>query len=439
MLYITFLALTSGAVIYIWITIENGKKRAWERKELRRILYEYLKSRIDEIKAANQELAVCLTDNNGYFSNYQLVSWEKQYGAFFSEIDRNQFEHIGLGDDEIAIIREFLHYNEKHSSLRAEFNNQFIENEQTLYKKFFTKIEKHGLDREQQVAVITNEDNNLVIAGASSGKTTTIVGKVKYIIERYKVPPSELLLISFTNKSALTLAQRLDIPGIEVKTFHKFGKDVICEVEGKQPSLFDELQFNSLLTKFFNELIRNRKYLDEVTTFFTNFLKPQKAQDDFDNQGEYFQYLKDQDFTTYKTKEIPVNGRTTYKKEVVKSIEECKIANFLYFNGVNYDYELPYAHDKATQTHRQYKPDFTIKHESGLVYLEHFAINRSGEVPHFLPIRKRGNPFRRRQKNTSMEWNGSENTMLSMGQSSSRRIVMKWLMVLYSRIWKNVL
>ncbi len=217
-----------------------------------------------------------------------------------------------------------------------------------MYKEYFTKIEKHGLDREQQIAVITDEDNCLVIAGAGSGKTTTIVGKVQYILERYEIPPSEILLISFTNKSAQSLAQRMNIQGIEVKTFHKFGKDVICEVEGKQPSIFDELQFESLLAKFFNELIQNRKYLNDVTMYFTDFLKPEKAQDDFDNQGEYFQYLKDQDFTTYKTKEIPINGRTTYKKEVVKSVEECKIANFLFFNRVNYEYELPYVHNTAT-------------------------------------------------------------------------------------------
>ena len=207
--------------------------------------------------------------------------------------------------------------------------------------------------------------------------------KVNYIIDKYKIPPNEILLISFTNKSASTLAQRINIEGVEAKTFHKFGKDVICEVEDKQPSIFDEMQFKPLLTKFFKELIKNENYLQKVTRYFTNFLKPEKPQGDFKNQGEYFQYLKDQNFKTYKTKEILFKGKTTYKMEVVKSIEECKIANFLLFNGVNYEYELQYKYDTATQAYKQYKPDFTINPKSDSIYIEHFAINKNGEVPHF--------------------------------------------------------
>jgi DNA helicase IV len=393
-------------VYYIWLKLENRKERAWEQENSRKILYDFLNSRINEIKAVNLEYATYLKNDNGYFSNYQLTAWKEKYNPLFTEINGKTFEDIGLDDDEIATVREFVQCNERLSSVRAEYNNQFIVHEQALYEDFFKKIEKHGLDSEQQIAVITNEDNNIVIAGAGSGKTTTIVGKVRYIIERYKIPPSEILLISFTNKSAQTLAQRMNIEGIDVKTFHKFGKDVICEVEGKQPSIFDELQFKFLLTKFFEELIQNREYLHDVTEFFTDFLKPEKAQDDFKDQGEYFQYLKDQDYTTYKTKDIPVNGRTTLKREIVKSIEECKIANFLFFNGVNYKYELPYVNETATLEHRQYKPDFTIIHESGNIYLEHFAINETGEVPHFFADAEKGQSIQEATKayNDGIEW-----------------------------------
>ncbi len=195
----------------------------------------------------------------------------------------------------------------------------------------------------------------------------------------------------------------MNIEGIDVKTFHKFGKEVICDVEGKQPGIFDELQFRSLLTRFFEELTQNRNYLNDVNEFFTHFLKPEKAQDDFENQGEYFQYLKDQDFTTYKTKEIPINGRTTLKKEIGQSIEECKIANFLFFNGVNYEYELPYVHDTATQTHRQYKPDFTIIHEAGTSILNILQLTKRGKCLISLLILKKDNRFRMRQRFTMKE------------------------------------
>jgi len=67
--------------------------------------------------------------------------------------------------------------------------------------------------------------------------------------------------------------------------------------------------------------------------------------------------------------------------EVVKSIEECRIANFLLFNNVPYEYEYPYEVATVTESHRQYKPDFTIKQGDKKIYLEHFGITRDGRVP----------------------------------------------------------
>jgi DNA helicase-4 len=396
---VTFLiaigAFIVGLVYYFWDKGEKRKKKEFEEElireeEARKILHEFFKVRLDKIKNAKDEFAKYLTNEHGYFSNYQLTVWNKQYSSLFREIKDKAFEYIELNGDEVEIIKAFINYSKNPTSLRTEFNKQFIPYELKSYEDFFKRIEKHGLDKEQQTAVVTDDDNNIVIAGAGSGKTTTIVGKVNYVIDRYKIPPTEILLISFTNKSATTLAQRINAKGVEAKTFHKFGKDVISEVEDKQPSIFDESQFKPLLTKYFKELIQNQSYLQNVTTYFTDFLKPEKPQDEFENQGAYFQYLKDQNFETYKTKEIPFKGKTTFKMEVVKSIEECKIANFLLFNGVNYEYEFPYKFDTATQAHRQYKPDFTINPKSDSVYLEHFAINKKGEVPHFFAKTEQG-------------------------------------------------
>ena len=400
---IAIVLFITGLVYYYWDKEQKRKRRELEEKlireeEARKILHDFFKVRLDKIKRAKEEFAKYLTNENGYFSNYQLVVWNKQYSTLFTEIKDKTFEYIKLSNDEVGIIKSFINYSKNSASLRTEFNKQFIPYELKSYKDFFKKIEKHGLDKEQQIAVVTDDDNNIVIAGAGSGKTTTIVGKVNYVIDRYKIPPTEILLISFTNKSATTLAQRIDFEGVEAKTFHKFGKDVISEVEDKQPSIFDESQFKPLLTKYFKELIQNQNYLQKVTNYFTDFLKPEKPQDEFENQGAYFQYLKDQNFKTYKTKEIPYKGKTTYKMEVVKSIEECKIANFLLFNGVNYEYEFPYKYDTATQAFRQYKPDFTINPKSNSVYLEHFAINKKGEVPHFFAKTEQGQTIQQATK-----------------------------------------
>lgn len=362
---------------------ELEAKQARQRELERQKLFDFFKTKLDSIKIANNKFAKHLDLKTGYFTNYQLTVWHSQQTNLLNEIKGKPFDFIQLSSEEVKSIKTFTDYFNNAINLRNDFNKLFVKEELKKYSTFFDNIEGRNLDTQQRTAVVTDEDNNIVVAGAGSGKTTTIVGKVNYIIDRYKVKPEEILLISFTNKSASTLAGRISVEGVEAKTFHKFGKDIIAEVEGKQPSIFDENQFKPLLTRFFTELIRNENYLKKVTEYFTNFLKPAKSQFEFDSQGEYIQYIKDQNFRTYKLKEVPTRGRITYKMEVVKSIEECKIANFLLFNGLDYEYEFPYEFDTANKTFSQYKPDFTVKQNGRKIYIEHFAVSRNGNVPNF--------------------------------------------------------
>jgi DNA helicase-4 len=360
---------------------EQEEKLAIEKEKERKRLCDFFKSKISHIYQANSKFIKYLDFKTGYFTNYQLTSWRGGYKNLFFEISDKPFKSIQLTDDEVNSISDFIDYYKNSEAIRKNFNEQFIEEELKAYKSFFDNIEGRKLDKQQRTAVVTDDDNNIVIAGAGSGKTTTIVGKVNYIIDRYNIDPKEILLISFTNKSASTLADRIDIEEVVAKTFHKFGKDIIVEAEAKQPSIFDEAQFSPLLTKYFTELIKNQAYLNKVTDYFTEYLKPPKTQFEFDNKGDYIQYLKDKNFRTYKQVEVQGRGGITFNMEVVKSIEECKIANFLLFNGINYNYEFPYEHDTATEKYRQYKPDFTIIQDDIKVYIEHFGISRSGNVP----------------------------------------------------------
>ncbi len=364
------------------------EKLAKDREATRQKLFDFYKSNLDSIKQATTTFTEFLNFHSGYFTNYQLTTWKNEHENLFNKLIGKPFELINLSFGEIQTIKQFNNYFSSSENLRNDYNKTFISKELQAYSTFFDKIEGRKLDKQQRTAIVTDEDNNMVIAGAGSGKTTTIVGKVNYVIDRYKVNPEEILLISFTNKSASTLANRVNIEGVQAKTFHKFGKDVIVESEGRQPSIFDEAQFLPLLTRYFQELTKDQNYLKMVTEYFIDFLKPVKSQFEFANQGDYIQYIKDQNFRTYKLKEITSNGKVTYQMEVVKSIEECKIANFLLFNGVDYKYEFPYEHDTANEKYRQYKPDFTIHQNGRVVYLEHFAVARNGNIPEF--FRKNG-------------------------------------------------
>lgn len=412
------LLVLSGRWFYLRWEEKKRVQKELEAKEFERARQkstDFIRTKIESIENANNVFTSLLRYETGYFSNYQLKFWQNSSKILFNEIDVRTFETLPLDKFEISLIKKFKDYYNNAEILRQDFNKQFLKAELETYGNFFDNVEGRQLDIQQRTSVVLDEDNNIVVAGAGSGKTTTIVGKVNYVLDRYKIDPSEILLISFTKQSADTLAERINVEGIEAKTFHKFGIDVITTVENKKPSIFDEKQFKPFIINSFQDLLNEEGYIQKVTTYFTEFLKPVKEQEEFKNQGEYFQYLKDKNFQTYQQKEIKTNGRTTYKMEVVKSIEECRIANFLLFNNVEYEYELPYEHDTASIAFRQYKPDFTINPKGNRIYLEHFALKKDGTVPGYFANSEKGetNEDATKKYNDGIIWKRSEHLKYS--------------------------
>ncbi|SET99348.1 UvrD-helicase domain-containing protein [Hymenobacter actinosclerus] len=388
------LLLLFSYLLYRQITVANRRRELTTR----------LRMRLEEIKQAESAFNSQTHDAAGYFAQYTLRTWKQRYDQLFADINGVPYQATDLSSLEKATIQSFLDYHQRGEELRLAYNTAFIPAELERFDHLFSHIEGRSLDVQQRTAIVSDEDNSLVVAGAGSGKTTTIVGKVKYVLERYRTSPDNILLISFTNKSASTLAERIGIEGMKPKTFHKFGKDIICAVDGRQPSLYDEQQFGSFITSVFQQLAKDPAYAKKVTTYFLRYLKPVKAWGDFPDQGAYIQHLKDNNFRSYKSIERSVNGKVTYKQEVVKSVEECRIANFLLFHGVEYQYEAPYEHATASSQHAQWKPDFTIQQDDKTVYLEHFGVDREGNVPHFFAKKGQSVAEAGARYRSKMEW-----------------------------------
>lgn len=92
-----------------------------------------------------------------------------------------------------------------------------------------------GLNDKQKEAVLYNEGPLLIIAGAGAGKTKTLTTKIAYLIEEGFAYPYNVLAITFTNKAAKEMKDRLygligDLAKkVQVSTFHSFGLKLLRE------------------------------------------------------------------------------------------------------------------------------------------------------------------------------------------------------------------
>jgi DNA helicase IV len=305
-----------------------------------------------------------------------------------------QFFKEGQGNINDAVIQKFVTYFDDLPAQIKQWNQEYVEREMELNKALFDDIDGKALDQQQRRAIVTDEESNLVLAGAGSGKTLTISGKVKYLVERKNVKPEEILLISFTKKASEEMndriANKLGVK-VDVKTFHKFGLEIISHSRTAKPDVFSGL--DKVIDEYFkNQLFMTKNYLQMLLHFFGFYLNIPKDFSDFDSVGDYHEHYKTVDFETlkgkaYKQKEYVqkhtqelAKTHSTYQGEQVKSLEEFMIANFLFLNGIEYCYEQPYPYDTADENYRQYKPDFYLPDYE--LYIEHFGVNEHFQTPH---------------------------------------------------------
>lgn len=111
----------------------------------------------------------------------------------------------------------------------AFFNNRFyLKRMERLYGDILDSVNGYKLDRVQREIVLSEEDSTLVIAGAGSGKSLTILGRILYLVNR-GVSPDDILCISFTNMASDNLRKSLLRNGVSlnVYTFHKLGMEIL--------------------------------------------------------------------------------------------------------------------------------------------------------------------------------------------------------------------
>ena len=252
-------------------------------------------------------------------------------------------------------------------------NDKFVKDELITNKVYFDTVLKYPLDSQQRNSIVKLEDNCLVVSSAGSGKTSTTVGKIKYLVERRRIQPSRILPLTFTRKAAEELTERLGYKekGLYCHTFHSLAFQIIAHANEEKPNVCEA---NIWLRCFYNLVNNSNVFRNSINKYLIEYSSLTKDEFEYQSAEEYY---KDRALYGIMAPFLDMNGNIIF----TKSEQEKKICTFLSLNGIQFRYEQAYFKDTYTEHKRQYKPDFTIYSDKGFLILEHFGIDRNGNVP----------------------------------------------------------
>lgn len=260
----------------------------------------------------------------------------------------------------------------------ADCRESYINKQLQTHKTFFDRVESNPLTLFQRRACIIDNDNNLLLAGAGTGKTSVMVGRAGYLLNSLQAQNNDILLLAYGRKAAGEMDERikdkLSTNQISATTFHSLGLRIIAQVEGKKPNLSvfaeDEKIKSKWIQACFEKLIcENSQYRSLILVYFSKHYYVERSDFDFNSLGERYQYYNDNDIRTL-------------KDEKVKSFAELNIANWLFTNGVKYQYEAKYAHNVTTVERKQYQPDFFLPELN--IYIEYYGIDENGDTASYI-------------------------------------------------------
>ena len=312
--------------------------------------------------------------------------------------------------EEVLNLNKYLSYNEYKKiceknniqideEILNETNRKFIESKLKEYKEYFDQLftnsgEKINLDEEQRKIILRDDDYCLINAGAGSGKSTTMAAKVKYLVDKLHIKPEEIIMLSFTKKSSEDLDEKvndiLDL-GISVSTFHSLGMKFIRKFYPYPVQIVGENEQKEIVCSYIKELYKDKTKLRELIFLFKQYGNRNYIAkgfiENFDKFATFEDYFEDYKKRKYNIEASKKGGIHKYllnrlssekslytiRNEKVKSIGELRIANFLYINGIDYEYEKLF--EEKVDEDRSYKPDFTIDYQGKKIYIEFFGLS----------------------------------------------------------------
>jgi DNA helicase IV len=371
--------LDSDLPVFIFLTASLGLILCLVYSRLRAQARSELEPLRETLQSVSAEIDDLLSEKH-YVRESQRKSAHARAAALLQDLTRLRwFSRLTTTDAEKR--DQLQSFASASPALVADANEAFVASELDTYRAFFDKVETSPLTTAQRRSCVINEDNNLVLAGAGTGKTSTMMGRAGYLLAAGRAEPEQVLMLAFARKAAEEMQSRqearlapwLSDRTLKVKTFHALGLEIIGAVEGHRPDVSPLAEDEARLRKFVDTEIdrqcQEEGYGRKLLRYLRTEQFPYRNPFDFETHEQYLEYVR-------------TNELRTLRGEKVQSFEEVVIANLLAAHGISYEYECRYKVQTSGPDYGQYKPDFFLPDYG--IYIEHFALNQQGNPPpHF--------------------------------------------------------
>ena len=188
----------------------------------------------------------------------------------------------------------------------------------------------NDLSESQKKVVLRTEGPLMVLAGAGSGKTRTLVSRIVYLLEHLQISPFQILALTFSNKAAREMRERiaaevnLDLGALQVTTFHSFCANVLRSEANflglsRNFTIYDQSESKSVIKHILARKGISPKELppSEILYFIEglknngHYLNKENSLSDLDLKDEYFPYYEEYEHEVHKANACDFGGLIT--------------------------------------------------------------------------------------------------------------------------------
>ncbi|ETF02398.1 hypothetical protein W822_15060 [Advenella kashmirensis W13003] len=238
------------------------------------------------------------------------------------------------------------------------------------YSELFDTIESTPLTQEQRRACVSDSLATLVLAGAGTGKTSTLTGRVAFLVEHGFAAPENILCLAFAREAAREIQDRLHrrlggrlaLGGFTASTFHSLGLRIVEQVDNRRPALTKLSDDCASLYEFVQTQIQkltsaSTEYAQVLFDYFALIEPAVVLSCEYAHRDQY-------------EEAIALRLIRTLRGESVKTPFDCLVANALSLMGMTYHYRRHYPQPVFIAKRRPYRSTFYLP--DGDIYIDTF-------------------------------------------------------------------